>query len=104
MSGPVPGVVGGGGAGLAPDPVPSLAGALPPRVEPVPCPGVEAAGGLATGVLEGAPSPVRLGPGLMVAAAALGVAAALDLLWLATVSALACAYAAGTRPDAETGR
>jgi hypothetical protein len=52
---------------------------------------VEAAGGVATAFAGDAPPLVLLGPNLMLAAGALAVAAALDLLWLATVSALACA-------------
>jgi hypothetical protein len=52
---------------------------------------VEVLGGVATGFAGGAPSLALLGPSLMAAAGALAVAAALDLLWLATVAALACA-------------
>ncbi len=52
---------------------------------------VEAAGGIATGFAADAPAVLRAGPHLLVAAAALLAAAALDLLWLAAISALACA-------------
>jgi hypothetical protein len=51
---------------------------------------VEATGGLATGFARAVDPIVLLGPNLMVAFAALLVGAAVDLLWLATVSALAC--------------
>jgi hypothetical protein len=51
---------------------------------------VEATGGVVTGFARGVDPIVLLGPNLMLALAALLVAAAVDLLWLATVSALAC--------------
>jgi hypothetical protein len=51
---------------------------------------VEATGGVVTGFARGVDPVVLIGPNLMVAFAALLVAAAVDLLWLATVSALAC--------------
>jgi hypothetical protein len=49
--------------------------------------------GLATGFAPGAAPLVLAGPSLMLAAAAMGVAAAVDLGWLGTVAALACARA-----------
>jgi hypothetical protein len=52
---------------------------------------VEGAGGLLTGFAQGASALVLLGPNVMLAVAAAGVAAALDLSWLGTVAALACA-------------
>lgn len=51
---------------------------------------VEASGGVVTGFASGVDPVVLLGPNLMVAFVALLVAAAVDLLWLATVAALAC--------------
>jgi hypothetical protein len=56
---------------------------------------IRTAGGLASGFPSDAPLLLTLGPALMVGAAALVTAAALDLLWLATVSALACAGEGG---------
>ena len=54
---------------------------------------VEAFGGVATGFARGAPALVLVGPNLMLAAAGAAVAAAVDLAWLGTLSALACADA-----------
>jgi hypothetical protein len=51
----------------------------------------EAAGGLVTGFAQHASPTVLLGPNLMLGVAAAGVAAAIDLAWLGTVAALACA-------------
>lgn len=51
---------------------------------------VEGAGGVFTGFASGAQPLVLLGPQLMLAAVALAVAAAVDLVWLGTVAALAC--------------
>ena len=51
---------------------------------------VEAAGALALGFARGAGPALLLGPNLVVSAAALLLAAAIDLWWLGTVAALAC--------------
>jgi hypothetical protein len=61
-----------------------LAGALAPGA-------LEGAGGLLTGFAQQASPLVLLGPNLMLAVAAAVVAAGLDLAWLGTVAALACA-------------
>jgi hypothetical protein len=52
---------------------------------------VETAGGLVTGFAQQASSVVLLGPRLMLALVAAVLAAAIDLAWLGTVAALACA-------------
>ncbi len=54
---------------------------------------VEAFGGAATGWMRDAPALVLAGPNLMLAVAAAGVAAAVDLAWLGTLAALAAAEA-----------
>jgi len=51
---------------------------------------VSGAGQLATGFASGVNPVVLLGPRLMLAAIAAGVAATVDLVWLGTVTALAC--------------
>ena len=51
---------------------------------------VSGAGQIATGFASGVSPIVLLGPRLMLAAVAAGVAAAVDLVWLGTVTALAC--------------
>lgn len=56
---------------------------------------VEAFGGAATGFASGAPAVVLLGPNLMLAVAGAAIAAAVDLAWLGTLAALACADAPG---------
>jgi hypothetical protein len=61
-----------------------LAGAFAPGA-------VEAAGGLVTGFAHGVPPLVLLGPHMMLAVLAAAVAAAIDLAWLGTIAALACA-------------
>ena len=50
---------------------------------------LQAVGGLATGLPAAAPGLVTLGPGLMLSALATTVAAALELWWLASLTALA---------------
>ncbi len=52
---------------------------------------VEAFGGVATGFARGAPALVLVGPNLMLATAGAAVAAVVDLAWLGTLAALACA-------------
>jgi hypothetical protein len=59
------------------------AGALAPGA-------VEVVGRVATGFATEIPPLVLLGPNLMLAAAALAIAAVVDLWWLGTVAALAC--------------
>ncbi|WP_242344045.1 hypothetical protein [Anaeromyxobacter terrae] len=54
---------------------------------------VEAFGGAATGFVRDAPALVLAGPNLMLAVAAAGVAAAVDLAWLGSLAALVCADA-----------
>jgi len=61
-----------------------VAGALAPVA-------VETAGGLLTGFARGVSPLVLLGPHLMLALLAAVIAAAIDLAWLGTVAALACA-------------
>jgi len=51
---------------------------------------VEGAGGVLTGFARGVRPAALLGPDLMVAVAAAIMAAAVDLTWLGTISALAC--------------
>ncbi|WP_242340206.1 MULTISPECIES: hypothetical protein [unclassified Anaeromyxobacter] len=54
---------------------------------------VEAFGGAATGLVKDAPALLLAGPNLMLAVAAAGVAALVDLAWLGTLAALVCADA-----------
>jgi hypothetical protein len=61
-----------------------LLGALAPGA-------IEGGGGLVTGFAQQASPLVLLGPNLMLAVAAAAVAAGIDLAWLGTVAALACA-------------
>ena len=49
---------------------------------------LQSVGGLASGITSRAPALMALGPGLMLSAAALAVAAALELWWLASLTAL----------------
>jgi hypothetical protein len=68
----------------------AVAGAIAPAT-------VEATGAAATGFARGAAPLLLAGPNAMIALVALLVGAALDLWWLATVSALACAPRDGGR-------
>jgi hypothetical protein len=51
---------------------------------------VQGLGGAVLGFARGVPSVVLIGPNLMIGALAAGVAAAVDVWWLATIAALAC--------------
>jgi hypothetical protein len=66
----------------------AVAGAIGPA-------SVEAMGSLATGFATGGPPLLLAGPTLMVAVASTLVSAMVDLGWLGTVAALACARAGG---------
>lgn len=66
----------------------ALAGALGPGL-------VGGAGSLLTGFVQDTSTLVLLGPNLMLAVGAALIAAALDLSWLGTVAALACAEVPG---------